>query len=242
MTQRRGTPSGPTPLLCTIVAVAGLVGADQPAPQRRIDAVRPGVAAPPAEDLAENAHAVRLAPGARAVARYGIARAAMSMLPSAAAELPQPAESGIALGYQTVAWWTIFAPRSTRGTAAPPTRRKSRSHGPSRASHPQLLPRVGPTTTSSRWVRPTPTRPRDDCLRIVIVCSHGRRPSGWAALQKRPAAAATCRVIGRRLAARRRRRAPQRAGCCVSVRRSGHLVLASRHCVRPCRASWRRRS
>src|SRR5262249_27934492 len=86
-------------LFLHIVPVASAVAADQFAAQRGVDAVRPGVATPPAEDLAQNAHAVRLARSQRAP------RTCPHMAPpgracpctAAAAELPQPTKSGIAL-------------------------------------------------------------------------------------------------------------------------------------------------
>src|SRR5262245_40508296 len=99
----------PDPLLLHIIVVAGVIAADQLAAQRGVDPVRPGVPAPPAEDLAQNAHAVRLAAPRPRVPTLMALPTCPCPCAVLAAELPQPLESGIALGWPEPVWRRFFA-------------------------------------------------------------------------------------------------------------------------------------
>src|SRR5262249_60238388 len=94
----------PATLLLHIVVVARVIAADQLAAQRGVDAVRPGVPAPPTEDLAQNAHAVRLAAPRPRVPTLMASPPCPCPCAVPAAELPQPVKSGIALGWPEPMW------------------------------------------------------------------------------------------------------------------------------------------
>src|SRR5581483_3292883 len=145
-TQRPDAPA------LNVVAVPGLVRTDELASQRRVNAVGPGIAAPPAEDLADYAHASPRLGQRRAP--YDTRRHGLSMARIAAADRPQSSTSGIALG----------CGQAFRGDFSSPTsgarRRKSLPLPQPAKPHPQLLPRVASTTTSSRLGTIYTTSPR----------------------------------------------------------------------------------